>query len=894
MKKGICKLSVLARLCIFSALLVLAAGPFYSTADAQVVSANTSTTTTASLIVKLVNGLTVDQEAAVITRNGGVEKSSVPALRLHVVEFPAADLAAILAAYQADPQVERVEINQTRKVEGAASDPFYSSQWALPKIGWDMVFGTLTLPWQTVVAVLDTGVDASHPDLSGNIISGTSIKDGSNGMTDPNGHGTWMAGIIAAVPDNNIGIAGVGYARVSIMPVTVLGADGTGQDSDIIAGVMYAADHGADVILMSFSNPGFSQNLQDAIDYAWSKNIVIVAATGNDGVNTPTYPAGSKSVVGVSATDTADALVSFSNYGQDAFLGAPGLDILTTGPADFFITLSGTSASAAIVAGVSAVMRAADPTLTNGVIVGRLARTADPAGTQEQTGNGRVNMERALADISTDPIQPAGALGGGPFVGPYTIAARQWRLTFAGTGSGSVAIITTLGTVNAPTSCGGTGSNTTSQTVTSTCSPNISLSENSATGSLTASPGLTSYFAGWSAASNFAGCSGTTNSCSFNVTGNSPSLTATFTLKTPLTPSFSASNKIYDGTNAASVSFTGFTSSVGSDNVSVTYTSATFADKNVGNNKTVTISDLSLTGTDAYKYTLSSTTVTTTANITPKPASVTPDAKSKVYGSSDPALTGTLTGFMAADNVTAAYSRTSGDTVAGSPYTISATLSPAGVLGNYNITYNTASFTITPKAASVTPNAANKILGATDPTFTGTLTGFLSSDNITAIYSRNAGETVGIYTISATLSPAGVLGNYNIAYNTATFNINYLWPGFLQPINDTAHQVGTTQSSFKAGQTIPAKFVLTDAAGTVVLQTGNPTFTRSGNLGACGVNTAFETVEAIQADTTPVYTWDGSQYHYNWSTKGLSAGLYRIFANLADGTNQWVYICLTK
>src|SRR5205823_6213605 len=157
-----------------------------------------------------------------------------------------------------------------------------------------------------------------------------------------------------------------------------------------------------------------------------------------------------------------------------------------------------------------------------------------------------------------------------------------------------------------------------------------------------------------------------------------------------------------------------------------------------------------------------------------KTASVTPDAKSKTYGDVDPALTGTLTGFLAADGVTATYSRTPGETVAGSPYTISATLSPAGVLGNYQITYNTAEFTIDKKAASVTPDAKSKTYGDVDPALTGTLTGFLAVDGVTATYSRTAGETVADspYTISATLSPAGVLGNYDITYNTANFTIN--------------------------------------------------------------------------------------------------------------------------
>src|SRR5207247_7225548 len=155
-------------------------------------------------------------------------------------------------------------------------------------------------------------------------------------------------------------------------------------------------------------------------------------------------------------------------------------------------------------------------------------------------------------------------------------------------------------------------------------------------------------------------------------------------------------------------------------------------------------------------------------------ASVTPNAKSNTYGDVDPALTGTLTGFLAADGVTATYSRAAGETVGGSPYTISATLSLAGVLSNYQITYNTAEFTIDKKTASVTPNAKSKTYGDTDPTLTGTLSGFLAADGVTAAYSRALGETVAgsPYTISATLSPGGVLGNYQITYNTAEFTID--------------------------------------------------------------------------------------------------------------------------
>jgi hypothetical protein len=208
------------------------------------------------------------------------------------------------------------------------------------------------------------------------------------------------------------------------MPVVVLGADGTGQDTDIIEGVVYAADHGADVILMAFSNPGYSPALQAAIDYAWAHGAVIVAAAGNDGSAAVTYPAGDRAVVGVAATNQDDALAGFSNYGQAAFMAAPGVDIQASEPGGTRATISGTSAAAAHVAGSAALLAALDPAATNGTVVGRLARNADPLSAGE-AGNGRLNLARAARDTLTDEIQPAGAApvgSGGPVVGPYRAA----------------------------------------------------------------------------------------------------------------------------------------------------------------------------------------------------------------------------------------------------------------------------------------------------------------------------------------------------------------------------------------------------------------------------------------------------------------------------------------
>ncbi|HEY3091867.1 MAG TPA: S8 family serine peptidase, partial [Vicinamibacterales bacterium] len=384
----------------------------------------------------------------------------------------ATDLAAADLAASAD--VVRVEADATRSVQAAPSDADYYQQWSLPAIGWDQAFGSVSPAGTSTVAVLDTGVDASHPDFAGQLVPGTSVLDPtSDGTTDPNGHGTWMAGIVAASTDNGIGIAGIGYAGVRVMPVTVLGADGTGSDSDIISGVLYAADHGADVILMSFSNRGYSDALQAAIDYAWSKGAVVVAATGNDGSSTSTFPAGDRGVVGVSSTNFMDSLDLSSNYGADTFLAAPGVGIETTATGGGYATISGTSAAAAEVAGAAALLRANDSSASNGVIVGRLARNADAAGTADQTGNGRLNLARAIADTSLDPVEPVGSPpvgGGGPFVGPYVAAAGNYSysptatsLTIAAGGNSNFAQDVTApknnGTFTAHLTVSGTGGN---------------------------------------------------------------------------------------------------------------------------------------------------------------------------------------------------------------------------------------------------------------------------------------------------------------------------------------------------------------------------------------------------------------------------------------------------
>src|SRR4051794_13832514 len=379
-------------------------------------------------VVTFASGVSAAAQVDALTTAGATDDDVIAVLRIHAVR--ASDAA--VAALRADSRVASVEVDRSRDAEATPDDTAYGDQWSLAKIGWDQVYGT-PLAGTAVVAVLDTGVDGSVPELSGQLVAGTSLLGGSP-TSDPNGHGTAMASIVAARTNNGAGIAGVGYAGVKVMPVTVLGADGTGRDSDVIEGLVWAADHGADVALMAFSAPGYSSALQAAVDYAWSKGVVLVAATGNDGSSAPAFPAGDRGVVGVSSTDQNDALAASSNYGDDTFLAAPGVSIPAISVDGSVTSVSGTSAAAAHVAAAAALLRAKDAALSNGVVVGRLARTADAAGTAVESGNGRLNFARAFGDTSSGAVVPSGAApvgSGGPFVGPYVASALGLSATYS-------------------------------------------------------------------------------------------------------------------------------------------------------------------------------------------------------------------------------------------------------------------------------------------------------------------------------------------------------------------------------------------------------------------------------------------------------------------------------
>ncbi len=379
--------------------------------------------TAANLIVKLVTGLSVEAEqAAVIESHGGVETSAVAVLRLHMVAVAPDTVDESIAEFLADPAVVSVDLDRPREAESAPSDPGYGDQWALPLIGFEDVFGVVTpsgsaRPWPSSTPV-SMAVTPTWPAAWS--AGGPSMEPTRAPIA--NGHGTQVATIAAAGVDDGVGIAGVGYAGVSIMPVRVLGDDGTGNDSDIIEGLVYAVQNGADVVVMAFSNPGESAALQFAVNYAWANGVVLVAAAGNDG-STRSDLSGRP---GQGRRRRRHESVG-QRLGRAATRATPSSwSRRASSIASSSGTVTGTSASAAMVAGAAAVMLANDSAASPPMIVGRLARNAEAV--DGVSGNGRLHLGRSLVDESTIGVTPVGAPGGGgPIVGPYVVAARTYQ-----------------------------------------------------------------------------------------------------------------------------------------------------------------------------------------------------------------------------------------------------------------------------------------------------------------------------------------------------------------------------------------------------------------------------------------------------------------------------------
>jgi len=273
----------------------------------------------------------------------------------------------------------------------ASTDPMRSQQWALDHAGFESVWST-TNGSGVVVAVVDTGVAAGHPDLAGQVLPGyQKWTDSASGISydttmdpsfDNNGHGTHVAGIIAALANNGVGVAGAAPG-VKILPVKVLNANGAGWDADVAFGINWAVAHGANVINLSLGGAS-STAIRDAIDNAVANNVIVFAAAGNSGSGgAASYPGADASAVGVASVAWASGALarsSFSTTGSYVDLAAPGSGILSTYPLSGYATMSGTSMATPYAAAAGALLRAEHLGWTVAQVRDRLLTTADDLG----------------------------------------------------------------------------------------------------------------------------------------------------------------------------------------------------------------------------------------------------------------------------------------------------------------------------------------------------------------------------------------------------------------------------------------------------------------------------------------------------------------------------------
>ena len=342
-----------------------------------------------------------DELKRVIIRNNGeivdivsIEEEIVAA----VVDMPLMAVSSFIAEIQTAKLSKYVEPNLKFQVDFVPNDPYWSYQWGPRRIeansAWDTQVGNSSV----LVAVLDTGIDWDHPDLAANYVAlGYDWVNNDTNPMDDHGHGTHCAGIIAAVLNNSIGIAGL--AQIQIMAEKVLDQYGIGYTDDVAKAIVHAVGQGADIISMSFGGDSPCSLAHQALKYAYDHGVLLVAAAGNEETNRKHYPAAYDEVIAVAATDINDDRASWSNYGNWVELAAPGVDIYSTVWNDSYTSKSGTSMACPHIAGVAALIWSQFPKKTRDWVRIWLRYTADDlgdSGFDVYYGYGRVNARKGV------------------------------------------------------------------------------------------------------------------------------------------------------------------------------------------------------------------------------------------------------------------------------------------------------------------------------------------------------------------------------------------------------------------------------------------------------------------------------------------------------------------
>jgi subtilisin family serine protease len=368
------------------------------------------------LLVGIRAGVPRGHAEAAYRAAGAALRKEIPQIGVHRLRVAPAALEAVERALARRPEFAFVEKNRIFAPDAVPNDPYYGSQWHLPKIAapgaWDISPGTANV----VIAILDSGVDSTHQDLAGKLVPGINTYDDNTNTADVHGHGTKVAGTATAFGNNGVGVASVAWQSL-LMPIRVTDTRGYALTSTLAEGLVYAVDNGAWVMNMSFAGVAGSATIRNAAQYVMERGGVVVAGSGNCGCFDST--ADTPYILSVAATGSSDGLASFSSRGNYVDLAAPGVNILTTRRGGDYGYASGTSFSGPVVAGVAALMLSANPDLTPFDIISILETTADDLGAggyDTSFGHGRVNAYQAIlaaADISPDPpdtVAPTAAI----------------------------------------------------------------------------------------------------------------------------------------------------------------------------------------------------------------------------------------------------------------------------------------------------------------------------------------------------------------------------------------------------------------------------------------------------------------------------------------------------
>ena len=348
------------------------------------------------------------------------------------------DIENAIFLLEAKPGVAYAEPDYLANPIAAPNDPRYAEQWSLSNIAvagaWDVTTGDAT----TILAIVDSGVDLTHPDLSPQLwsnpgeVAGNSIDDDANGynddvhgwnfvsnnanVADDNGHGTLVSGIAAAATNNNEGISGI-CRNCKIMPVKVMQASGIANYSDIAAGIHYAVNKGARVVNLSLGGYADSQLLRDVVEVAAAQDVVLVGGVGNGNVDTPFYPAAYDDVLAVASVGEDDVKSFTTNFGDRVDVSAPGEDILSTALGGSYTTSSGTSIAAPFSAGVAGLVISENPAWSASLVRQQIIQTSDNVNTKNpgyggKLGSGRINATQAMGEPEPDLVLSDYIVGG--------------------------------------------------------------------------------------------------------------------------------------------------------------------------------------------------------------------------------------------------------------------------------------------------------------------------------------------------------------------------------------------------------------------------------------------------------------------------------------------------